>query len=46
MKVKFENSIASLPHFKAEIMRQALSFEVIKRNFIVISEKKMAHKIL
>jgi len=46
MKVKFENSIASLPHFKSEIMRQALSFEVIKRNFIVISEKKMAHKIL
>ena len=33
MKVKFENSIASLPHFKAGIMQQALSFEVMKQNF-------------
>jgi hypothetical protein len=33
MKVKFENSIASLPHFKAGIMQQTLSFEVMKQNF-------------
>ena len=46
MKVKFENSIARLPHFKAGIMQQTMSFEVMKRNCIVISEKKMAHKIL
>ena len=42
MKVKFENSIASLPHFKAEIMRQALFFEVMKQNF----KGKTTHKIL
>ena len=42
MKVKFENSIASLPHFKAEILRQALFFEVMKQNF----KGKTTHKIL
>ena len=42
MKVKFENSIASLPHFKAGIMRQALFFEVMKQNF----KGKTTYKIL
>jgi len=40
MKVKFGNSIASLPHFKARITQQTLSFEVMKQNF----KGKTTHK--